>query len=441
MKRRADKDRVVITGLGPMCSLGNGPKEVWDSVINKRLNLVENEYALDGQEWGRFRLHKMKSFDINDFGLPKDNFEYVDSQRGFRGGDPDLHYLLAVLKLAIDDSGLSYDPQANDVGLVLTQESPGVEPFFETVIDSSFEFLKDGLRSLPTKLELAKKLYDKCDEPGYSLQTFSYLYAAAKVFDIHGSSLFINNACASGLFAIETAANQLRSGANSAVIVAAAERPVNIYKYLWFKKNGLYAEDGITRPFSKEKSGIVFGDGGCALVMEPLSAAKKRGARIYAEYCGGGFSLEGWKITVPNIAADFYKRSFEKALLNACVAADDVDFVNPHGVGMKVTDTYEARTINRVFGKKRPSVSAFKPMVGHNLGGSALLETAIAVMSIVADTIPATLNCDIPDEKLGLDIVRKDTKKKIDIAAKMSCGFAGFSGVAIFKKYKVTEGS
>ena len=251
---------------------------------------------------------------------------------------------------------------------------------------------------------------------------------------MHGYSLFINNACASGLFAIESAARQIRDGASPAVVVAAVDNPTKIYKYLWFKRYGLYAEDGVTRPFSNDTSGIVFGDGGAALVLEDLEHAKKRGAEIYGEYLGGGFSLEGWKITVPNVSEDFYTRSFQDALESSQTNTDDIDFVNPHGVGMKVTDTYEAATISKVFKNRKPMVSALKPLVGHNLGGSALMETAICLLSLKNGVIPATLNCENTDKKMNLDIVKENKKSKIKILAKMSCGFAGFSGVCIFKK-------
>jgi 3-oxoacyl-[acyl-carrier-protein] synthase II len=281
---------------------------------------------------------------------------------------------------------------------------------------------------------MAKALYSSgCENRGYNLQTFSYLFSAAKVFDIHGYSLFINNACASGLFAIEAAAKQIRAAVSPAVIVAAADNPTKIFKYLWFKKHGLYAEDGIARPFSNDANGIVFGDGGAALVLEEREHALNRGANIYAEYLGGGFSLEGWKITAPNMADDFYSRSIEKALAASGIKPEDIDFINPHGVGMKVTDTYEAKAINRVFKNKKPLVSAFKPLAGHNLGGSALMETAITLLSLKHNLIPATLNCENENIGLGMNIVKENLKKDMRTVAKMSCGFAGFSGVCIFR--------
>jgi 3-oxoacyl-(acyl-carrier-protein) synthase len=426
--------RVVVTGIGPISSLGKGCDETWNSITGERLNLVKEKYFVDGEEWGEFYLHKMKDFDINKFGLPQNTMKFIKELRTIKKEDTDLYYFLACVKLALEDSALKYDSASNQVGVVISHENPGIEVFFEELVDSTYEIFKKMSKG-GSKLDLAKAIYaGGCEDRGYNLQTFSYLFSVAKVFNIHGYSLFINNACASGLFAIEAAARQIRSGVSPAVVVAAVDNPTKIYKYLWFKRHGLYAEDGICRPFSRGANGVVFGDGGAALVLEDLEHAKSRKANIYAEYLGGGFSLEGWKITVPDVTDNFYTRSFREALKASGVKPDDIDFVNPHGVGMKVTDKYEAKTINDIFGDKCPPVSAFKPLVGHNLGGSGLLETALALLAMKNGIIPPTLNYEDPDDGLGLNIVTKPKKTKVKSLAKMSCGFAGFNGVCIFGK-------
>ena len=427
--------RVVITGMGPISSIGIGCTEIWKSVLNLTTNLVKEVYSIDDEKWGEFYLHKMESFDLTKFDIPNKNLRFIKELRTIKKEDTDLYYFLAVISLALKDSGLNYNAENNDIGLILTHENPGVEIFFEELVDWSYQLMKEVKGRDISKLELAQRLYHSgCEDRGYNLQSFSYLFSVAKVFDIHGYSQFINNACASGLFAIEAAARQIKAGVSPAVVVSAVDNPTKIYKYLWFKKQGLYAEDGITKPFSKDKSGVVFGDGGAALVLEDLDHARARKANIYAEYLGGGFSLEGWKITVPNISDDFYSRSFKKAFDISGLKPDEIDFINPHGVGMKVTDTYEANTINNIFKRKKPPVSAFKPLLGHNLGGSALLETAVALLSMKNDIIPTTLNCENQDEKFNLNIIKENKSVKLKHIAKMSCGFAGFSGVSIFRK-------
>ena len=434
-KVKNEKRRVVVTGVGPMCSLGIGREETWNSILSKNINLLKQPYFINNEKWGEFYLHKIRNFNIDKFKIPEQNLKFIKEIRNVKKEDTDLYYFLAVINLALIDSGLKYNFDKNDIGVMITQENPGVEIFFEELIESAYDILKTN-KSM-TRLQLAKALYGKeCESRGYNLQSFSYLFSVAKVFGLHGYSLFINNACASGLFAIESAARQIISGMSPAVIVAAIDDPTKIYKYLWFKRHGLYAEDGITRPFSGDSSGIVFGDGGAALVLEDFEHAKKRGAEIYGEYLGGGFSLEGWKITVPDITDDFYTRSFRKALETSGVGVEDIDFVNPHGVGMRVTDIYEARTIKNIFGQRKPFISAFKPLVGHNLGGSALLETVISLISMKNGVIPGTLNCKGVKENFDIDLVLENKQMKFKTIAKMACGFAGFSGVTIFQKIK-----
>jgi 3-oxoacyl-(acyl-carrier-protein) synthase len=427
--------RVVITGIGPICSLGFGCDKVWKSILDRNLNLVRETCKVNGKKWAEFYLHKMRDFDINNFSLPCDNFKFIKEIRTVKKEDLDLYYFLACISLAIENSQLKYQFDYNDIGLVIAHENPGMELFLDELIDLTYSLFKKYSKKDITKLKLAKELYKNgCEKHGYNLQTFSYLFSVAKIFDIHGYSLFLNNACASGLYAIETASRQIKAGVSPVVIVAAVDNPTKVYKYLWFNNKGLYAKDGIIKPFSKKSNGIVFGDGGAALVLEDLYHAQKRNAHIYAEYLGGGFSLEGWKITVPNIREDFYTKAFRKALEICKIAPEDIDFINPHGVGLKITDAYEAITINSIFKDKQPLVSAFKPLIGHNLGGSALIEIAIALLSLKNNYVPATLNCDDLDEKLNLNIIRKDTVCNSHIMAKMSCGFAGFNGVGIFRK-------
>jgi 3-oxoacyl-[acyl-carrier-protein] synthase II len=210
-----------------------------------------------------------------------------------------------------------------------------------------------------------------------------------------------------------------------------------MFKPRWFKEQNLYALDGKIKPFSKAANGLVLGDGAAAIILEEFNHAKKRKAHIYAEYLGGGFSLEGWKVILPEMNNTSYQNTIKTALINSCLEPKDIDLINPHGVGIKITDKYEAEAITKIFGKnqKKPAVSAFKPYIGHNLGGSALIELIILLLGMENNLIPATLNSDLMEEKYSLNLIRKNTNYKTIIALKLSCGFAGYNGAVIFKKY------
>jgi len=345
---------------------------------------------------------------------------------------------MAVVKLALTDGGLDYDHEDNEIGLVLTHENPGMEQFFSKVFNESYEALKVRPREAPAinKRHFFQKLYNSGNRTAYDLQTFMFLYHIAKAFSIHGYSLFINNACASGLYAIEAASQMIRSGRNTAVIVAAADHP-GIYKYLWFKEGNMYAKDGKIKPFDKNRDGFVFGDGGAGLLLEDLDHARERNAYIYAEYLGAGFSLEGWKVTLPAIGGKYYQKAIKQALSQANMKAEAVDLVCAHGAGTQLSDRYEADAITDVFGlnPEKPLITAFKGYIGHNLGGSALLESAILMQCMSNNSVLPTLNCEEVDPKLKINPVKTVSAATLNVAMKTSCAFAGYNAASIFKRF------
>ena len=435
MKRENNK-RVVITGLGPISSIGIGTTEVWKNLIGRKTHVVLQEDRIDGKLWGSFYLHKVPNFDMTKFKIDKSVLHEIESWKEKKNEDKDLLYLLASVRLALDDSKLTYNPGNNRVGLFVSHENPGLEKFFTEILEESYSILNHVYKkpSTVSKDKYYQVIYNRCVKAEYDLQTFMPLFYIAKVFNLHGYSLFVNNACASGLYALEAASRQIRHGKSPAVVVAAGDHPVRLYKYLWFSKLGLYSNDGKIRPFAKDRNGFVFGDGATAIVLEDLEHAVKRGAKIYAEYLGGGFSLESWKITYPAITNNFYRDAILQAFSQSCVEKDEIDLINAHGVGTKITDRYEAKTINDVYGKNTPLVSAFKPYVGHNLGGSALLETAILLLVLQKNLIPPILNCQEIDPEISVNIVQKETKKNLNTVLKICCAFAGYNGASIFRK-------
>jgi 3-oxoacyl-[acyl-carrier-protein] synthase II len=430
----AKDNRIVVTGIGPIASCGIGKENFWRGILERKLNLKLEKYFVDGQLWGEFHLHKVEGFDISNFGIDKDK---LDDIKEWKEGEEivDLNYLIAAIKLALDDSGLDYRSRDNDIGLVLAHENLGLMPFGLKVSDLSYQMLIDKRKADISKKEFFDKFYRCFLKSGYDIQTFADLFHIARVFDIHNYSLFINNACASGLYAIEAASQIIKSDQAKIVVVAASDNP-DIYKYLWFRDLGIYSPDGIVRPFCKDSNGLVFGDGGVGIVLEDLENAKERNAPIYAEYLGGGFDLEGWKITVPQIGSNSYQRAIFKALEQAKVDKEEIEFLCPHGVGSAPIDYYESKAISDIFGPKtkKPLITTFKPYVGHNLGGSALLETAILLLSLKDNIVPPTLNCDNIDERFNITLVTERIEKKLKTAMKICCAFAGFNAAVIFRK-------
>ena len=423
--------RVVITGVGPLSSIGTGKNDIWENIIKEKVNIKLLNNYIFGKYSTDFYIHKINDFNISNFGI---NSDILQDIKNWQYGEEviDLYYLLAAIKIALDDSKLQYEDR-RDIGFVLTHENPGIEQFCSTFINKSFNIYK-------TKKDLSEEEYFNIlnysvDNNVSDLQTFMFLFYTAKIFNIQGYSLFINNSCASGSYAIEAASQIIKSGVNNAVIVASSEHP-GIYKHLWLKKLGTLSKEGEIRPFSKNRDGFICGEGGAALVLEDLEHALNRGAYIYAEYLGGAFNLESWKITVPDISKNSYKKTIVEAVERCVVKPSDIDVINTHGLGSSLIDQYEARAMTDVFGRnfRKPFITAFKPYFGHTLGNCALLETIILLLSMKENLILPILNYKGEDPKLNIRIIREKFQNEINIGMKIVWGFGGYNAATIFKK-------
>jgi len=426
--------RIVITGIGPISSPGIGKEAFWQGILDKKTNIKLEKSSVDNELLAEFFLHKVEDFNLNKFGIDK---AILNDIKVWKEGEEilDLNYLIAAIKLALDDSRLDYTVKDNNIGLVLAHENISLMPFGFKVSNLAYEMLIGKQRKDINKKEFFINLYKGFLKSAYDVQTFADLFHVARVFNVHDYSLFINNACASGLYALEAASQIIKNNQAKTVVVAASDCP-EIYKYLWFKELGIYSPDGIIRPFSKDANGLVFGEGGVGVVMEDLQNAQNRNAPIYAEYLGGGFDLEGWKITVPQIGSNSYQNAILKAFNQSNVRKEEIDLLCPHGVGYPVVDAYEAKAITDTFGlnPKKPLISTFKPYVGHNLGGSALLETAILLLSLKNNTIPPTLNSQNTNPKLNVSLLKEKNQTPLKTVMKICSAFAGYNAAAIFRK-------
>jgi len=425
--------RVVVTGIGPLTSIGAGNDLFWNSLLAGKTNIKLEECKFDGELWEKFYVHRIDDFNINNFGIDKDKLKHI---KEWKEGEEiiDLDYLLAATKLALDDSKLSYEEDENDIGCIVSHENLGLEPYVSKVIDFSFDAFTKKEKP-QSKKAYAEKFTRYSMRSAYDTQTFMALFHITKTFNLHGYSLFINNACASGIFALETASQIIKSGRSSTVLTVSGDYP-RVYKYLWFKDLDMYATDGKIRPFTKNAKGFVFGDGAVALVLEDLEHARKRGAKIYAEYLGGGFSQENWKVTIPYIGSNYYQKAINEALKFSDIDKNDIDVLSAHGAGNSIIDRYEAKAITDIFGTKpkKPLITTFKPYIGHNLGGSALLETAMLLLCLENNTILPILNTTEVDSRMKIDIVKEKVKMELKTALKISCAFAGYNAAAVFKK-------
>lgn len=417
--------RVVITGLGVVSAAGIGIDLTWRTIEKAPPCAELVELPAAREEDRKFRLFLAPDYRIADI-----TETYVDGAQLEREGidqQRDIKHLVAATGLAIDDAGLRSiaDLDLREIGLVVADEHPGVERLARTLYAS--------VADAGTPLHPG---YGDLSEQIFALNTFLAPYVVARALHIGGECAFVNSACASGLTAIDNAATQIRLGRSPLAIAAASDDPLSSGKFRWFADMHLYAIDGFPRPFDAAASGTVFGDGGAAVVLEDEEHALRRGARIYGRLLGAGFTQDVWRISAPNPASANQARSIRRALHEAQLDAERIDAIVPHGTGISMIDKYEARTIRELWPdrRKQPVCLPLKPFVGHNLGGSSLLETALLLKAMRERRIPAVRADEPPAAPAhGLDLPARWSSRVIRRAIKTAVGFGGFYGSIVLE--------
>ncbi len=254
-------------------------------------------------------------------------------------------------------------------------------------------------------------------------------------FGLGGPSFTLSTACASSAMAIGQAYWMVRQGIMDLAIAGGSEAPFSFgYLKAW---EALHIVDPETcRPFSKDRRGIVLGEGGAMLVLEPMDSALARGAFIYAEVVGFGMSSDANHITKPTVAGP--ANAMRAAMDDAMMSPDRVDYINAHGTGTILNDPIETKAIKAVFGSYADTlpVSSSKSMHGHTLGAAGAMEAAATIMAIYRGVIPPTANHRLPDPDCDLDIVPNQPRQmKIRSALSNSFAFGGLNAVLAFARY------
>ncbi|MEI6901241.1 MAG: beta-ketoacyl-[acyl-carrier-protein] synthase family protein, partial [Bacteroidota bacterium] len=262
-------------------------------------------------------------------------------------------------------------------------------------------------------------------------------------YQLFGPAFSVNTACASSAYAIGLATGMIRSGQLDLVIVGGADSIINPEEISGF--NALYAlsvqndpPEKASCPFSLNRDGFVIGEGAGMLVLESESCARKRGAVIYGEVAGYGFTSEGYNIMAPAKDGEGMAITMEKALKDANLNKNEVGYINAHGTSTELNDRYETMAIKQVFGDsaKQIPVTSSKSMLGHTIGAAGAIEAIISILTIKNGIITPTINYDIPDAELDLDYVPNLARmQKVEVALSNSFGFGGHNATLVFKAF------
>ena len=400
--------RVVVTGMGLISPLGNSVKESWSNCINGCSGISENIVDLEDMPikvGGRIR----------DF----DPTQYIDS-KDIRRLDTFVQYGVSAGIQAIEDADLDNNVNKDRVGLNIGSGIGGLD---------SIEKNKDILN---------KKSFKRVSPffvPGSIINMTPGYLSIMKGYT--GPNLSIVTACASSNHAIGTSARLIAYGDADVMVTGGSEMattPLGVSGFL--ASRALSKSDNpmtASRPWDKDRDGFVLSDGAAILVLEEYEHAKNRSANIYAEVIGFGMSSDAYHMTAPSEDGSGASLSISRALSDAGISTNDIDYINAHATSTPLGDLAECNAVKSIFDSP-PPISSTKSMTGHTLGAAGAVESIFSILSIVNNISPPTINLNNPDDGCDLDFIPKEARDmKIDVSLNNSFGFGGTNSTLIFK--------
>ena len=408
--------RVVITGLGIVCPIGNTLDETWESVKANRCGVGEIT-AFDTSDYKVKLAAEVKDLDT----------EQYFSKREMKFNERFTQFARIVAKQAYADAGLEdADIERDRFGVIV---GSGV----------------GGLRKIEESTETLNSRGPGRVSPFFIPMAIVNLAPGNIAIDLQAKGICSSSvtACASGTNSIGEAFHRIRFGYEDVIAAGGSESTITPLGIAGFQSmRALYSGNDPKRasiPFDKERSGFVMGEGAGILMLEELEHAKARGAKIYAEVVGYGASCDAHHITAPLEDGSGAVKSMENALKDGALKVSDVDYINAHGTSTALNDKGETAAVKALFGAcaKELMISSTKSMTGHLLGGSGAVEAVITVKALQDGFVPATLNYQVPDPECDLNVVPNEgVKKDIRCAISNSFGFGGHNATLAFSKWE-----
>ena len=411
--------RVVVTGLGALTPIGNNLHEYWDNLIKG----VSGSGMIT-----RFDTTKFKT----KFACEVKNYDSANYFDRKEANKLDLYSQFALISTdeAILDSGLDLNTIDKDrVGVIWASGIGGIETFYQAI---KAYVLGDGTPRF-SPFFIPKMIGD------IAAGAISIKYG------FRGPNFGTVSACASSTNSIIDAVNYIKLGKADIFVTGGSEASINEPGIGGF--NGLQAlstnneeYQTASRPFDQTRDGFVLGEGAGALIVEELEHAKARGARIYAELVGTGLTADAYHLTAPHPEGLGARNVMKLAVEDAGLKPEDIDYINVHGTSTPLGDISETKAILSVFGEHayKLNVSSTKSMTGHLLGATGATEAIAAIMSVVNDVVPPTINFNVPDPAIDQNLnltINKAQKRIVNVAISNTFGFGGHNASVVIKKY------
>lgn len=413
--------RVVVTGLGALTPLGNNLHEYWEGLING----VSGSVLITRFDTEKFKTKfacELKNYDSANF-FDRKEVNKLDLYSQFA---------LVATDEALTDSGLDLETVDKDrVGVIWASGIGGIETFYQAI---KGYVLGDGTPRF-SPFFIPKMIGD------IAAGAISIKYG------FRGPNFATVSACASSTNSIIDAINYVKWGKADIIVTGGSEASINEpgiggFNALQALSTNNAEYQSASRPFDKTRDGFVLGEGAGALIVEEYEHAKARGAKIYAELVGTGLTADAYHLTAPHPDGLGARNVMKLAVEDAGLKPEDVDYINVHGTSTPLGDVSETKAIVSVFGEHayKLNISSTKSMTGHLLGAAGAIEAIAAIMSVVNDIVPPTINYKVPDsdidQKLNLTL-NKAQHRKVNVAVSNTFGFGGHNASVVIKKAEV----
>lgn len=413
-----EKRRVVITGMGAVTPVGIGVDAFWEALLAGKSGIGPIT-EFDASEFPVKIAGEVKDFDPE---------AYVGDRKTVRHMDRNVQFAVAAAKMAVEDAKLD-----------MTKENS----------DRCGTIIGTGIGGITTMEDTVERIDTK--GPGkvspFAVPMMIANMAAGQVsitFGLQGPVLTDVTACASGNNAIGRAFRTIQFGDADVMVAGGTEAAVTRTPMAGFAAmKALSSRDcppeEASCPFDTRRDGFVLGEGSGVLILEELSHAKARGARIYAELIGYGSNGDAYHITAPRPGGELAARCMKRAIEDAGIAPEEIDYVNAHGTSTGLNDKNETTALKEILGKHAYDipVNSTKSMTGHLLGAAGAIEAVVCILSILHNKVHQTRNLIHPDPECDLDYVQGAPREvKVDVAMSNAFGFGGHNAVIIMRRYE-----
>lgn len=407
------RNRVVITGTGLITPLGHNVPDTWAAILAGKSGIGPFTFIEKGEHTSG-GICEVKNFDPEAY-LPK---------REARRRDRFQQFATVAANEAMQQSGLAVNDENRErIGIFFGTGVGGIQ----TLVDQEHIVLEKGVRRVsPFAITMIM--------PNGAAGMLAIDYG------IQGPSTTITTACASGSDAIGHAFKAIQNGDLVAALAGGSETIITAVAVAGFERAGATSgrESGVPQPFDKNRDGLVVGEGAGALVLESLEHAQARGAAILAEVAGYGQTTDAHHITAPAEGGQGAARAMRKALADAGLQPEDVDYISAHGTSTPLNDSSETAAIKAALGEYAydVAVSSTKSMTGHIMGATGAIESVFCTLAIRDQILPPTINYQTPDPNCDLDYVPNTARPaRVRVCMNNAFGFGGHNAVLIIKEF------